>query len=362
MRKTRFTQMVVLVCIGSLAGCSSGEGGTVGNTELNVMVPIGSGQSGPGTSPTDIQSVEYTINCLGTPSSFLDEPTELPNGGAVQINGNLEVVDGRTDPQGLIPPEFGTARPGDGAEIWQGFMDLPVGDCTIQLRARDNDGEVICSATESFAIEADVKSKVNLVLVCDTSFQAPVGMLDVDATFSFVVGNFCPDLFVINCNPQDENVAVIDTPVGPQAPAGCQVRARDVDSTCGQSCDPQECTETPEGLDCMPGPDPGVTTTVVCTPTPAGAAVVDCDVDGIPDGDTCVFAGDVLGEVGQAPPNFLAPGEGGWVVGFAVCTQEIIDNFPNPACNDAGQIGNPIFPGATVECVATTTDGDDDCE
>ncbi len=85
------------------------------------------------------------------------------------------------------------------AEIWQGFMDLPPGPCTIELRARDDDGEVICTAQEPFIIAADSTTKVNIVLICDISFQAPVGMLDVDGTFSFNVGNFCPDLFILNC-------------------------------------------------------------------------------------------------------------------------------------------------------------------
>jgi hypothetical protein len=373
MRKTRFIQTVVLVCIGSLAACTSGEDGTVGNTELNVIVPVGSDLSGPGTSPIDIQNVEYTINCDGTPSTFLDDATPLPGDGAVQINGNLEVVDGRTSPTEGIPPEFGTARPGDRSEIWQGFMDLPVGPCTIQLRARDNDGEVICTATESFDIAADTTSKVNLVMICDTSFQAPVGSLDVDATFSFVVGNFCPDLFVLNCNAQDETVEVVDVPgFGPQAPATCEVRFRDVDSTCGQSCDPQDCTETPEGLTCVPGPDPGVSTTVTCVATPAGAAALDCEVDGVPNTE-CVFTGDALGNVGQPRPGPLNPGPGGFVVGFALCTADIVDGtnpgcgiaFPCPipvACDDPSKVGSPLFPGATMTCTAVTTDGDEDCD
>jgi len=333
--------MVVLVCIGSLAACSS-EDGTVGNTELNVVVPNGGPGTGGGSSAPgliDIQSVEYTINCTGTPQTFLDNNTPLPNDGAVQINGNLEVVDGRTDPQGPIPPEFGTARPGDGAEVWQGFMDLPVGPCTIQLRARDNDGEVICTATESFDILPSTTSKVNLVMICDTSFQAPVGMLDVDATFSFVVGNFCPDLFVVNCldsNPPE--VQILPPPNPPIAGTTCEVRARDVDSTCGQSCDPQQCTPTSEGLDCVPGPDPGVSTTVTCTDL-----FIDCDGDGTAD-PSCTWGGDLTGAVGGTPPSFPgAPGDGNF---FVTCIPPALGGSP----------------GVTGTCTAVTTDGDEDCD
>jgi exonuclease III len=431
---TRVAFAFLVVCL--VASCGETSDVVLGNTELNVIIPNGSPDLGPPGSGTtsaldpngssspsgiDIQSVEYTINCLGTPLSFLDDPLDtLPNDGAVQINGNLEVVDGRTDAQGPIPPEFGTARPLDGAEMWQGFMDLPVGPCTIQLRARDGDGEVICTATESFSIQVDTTSKVNLVLICDVSFQAPVGMLDVDATFSFVVGNFCPDLFVINCNPQDENFTIINSPLDGQeiSAGGCQTRYRDVDSTCGESCDPQCCEETPEGLACTqpggptlpgacgdPGPDPGVSATVTCASTTAAfpgipVCVMDCDVNGVPDfvlaspttpcptlaecavGDTCGvdaggpgvnlclhnqcdYTGDQLGMLGNfGTPAPLNPGPGAWVVAFTVCNQDLLDQTFGafPLCQSALQFGNPIYPGAPCICEVWATDGDADCD
>jgi len=155
----------LLVGLGAVAlsACSSGESGTAGNTELNVIVPTNAGTP----NEIDIATVEYTITCAGNSDTFLDNGASFAD--EVRIDGNLEVVDGRTDPQGAIPPEFGTPRPGDGAEVWQGFMDLPPGPCSIELRARDNDGEVICTAIEPFVITADTTAKVNLVLICDTS-------------------------------------------------------------------------------------------------------------------------------------------------------------------------------------------------
>jgi len=331
------------------------------------------GQNGS-TAPSvfDIQTVEYTINCTGTDSDFLDDPIagDLPNDGAVQINGNLEVVDDRTNTllnSPLGDGSFGTARPGDGAEIWQGFMDLPVGPCTIQLRARDGDGEVICTATESFNIVVDTTSKVNLVLICDVSFQAPVGMLDVDATFSFVVGNFCPDLFVINCNPQDESLTITTNPLTGQelSAAGCQTRYRDVDSTCGEGCDPQFCPVIASGFDdCFWDPDgnelddsppntagntgPDVTTTVTCT---GGASAIDCTGTGTP-AASCTFTGDTTGNIGDPAPGPLAPGEGGF---FVACA--LFDDDGDPLTPDV-----PVTPGAVVTCTAVTTDGDNDCD
>jgi hypothetical protein len=340
----------------ALAACTSGEGGTAGNTELNVIVP--NNESSPGVpAPIDIQTVEYTINCLGNSDTFLDNNASFPD--EVTINGNLEVVDGRTDPQGPIPPEFGTPRPGDGAEVWQGFMDLPPGPCTVQLRARDGDGEVICTATEPFTITADTTAKVNLVLYCDVSFQAPVGMLDVDATFSFNVGNFCPDLFVLNVMDSAPAANLIYVPpldaTLPLALTSLEVRARDGDSTCGNSCDPQTCSVTPEGLTCTPGPDPGVSTTITCTSNPTGTqnetALLDCNGDFVPDA-SCTLNGDQLGVLVPTPPYPLPA--------------------PNPLLNASALVAcvppsgippilPPGAPGATITCTAVTTDGDVDC-
>jgi len=202
---------------------------------------------------------------------------------------------------------------------------------------------VICTAQEPFVITADTTSKVNLVLVCDVSFQAPVGMLDVDATFSFVVSNFCPDLFVLNCldtSPAEQVVA--PPPFPPIAATTCEVRFRDGDSTCGQSCDPQTCVVTPEGLDCTPGPDPAVSTTVTCVDN-FGAGQIDCDFNALTTETSCVFNGDTLGATpvaGPIVPN--APGAGAFV---AACTPPAL----------GGQ------PGAILTCTAVTTDGDEDC-
>ncbi|MBW2629599.1 MAG: hypothetical protein JRE45_18555 [Deltaproteobacteria bacterium] len=336
MTKRRFTPWIALACIGALAACASGEGGTAGNTELNVIVPTNAGTP----NEIDITTVEYTIACAGGHVTFLDNNASFAN--EVRIDGNLEVVDGRTDPQGAIPPEFGTPRPGDGAEVWQGFMDLPPGPCAIELRARDNDGEVICTAIEPFVITADTTAKVNLVLICDTSFQAPVGTLDVDATFSFNVGNFCPDLFILNCldsNPYEEQV--FPPPNPPLAGTQCEVRYRDGDSTCGQGCDPQTCVPTATGLSCTPGPEPGVSTTVTCT-----NAVLDCNGDGAPD-PSCTWNGDVIGVPGQGPsgPFEVISGPPPPGTFFAYCLPEVLGGT-----------------GASIHCTAVTTDGDLDCD
>ena len=82
MSKSRLTGSLMLACITALAACTSDGGSPSGNTELNVVIPnnapgLGGGSSAPGE--VDIQSVEYTINCLGNDATqtdgFLDNGT-----------------------------------------------------------------------------------------------------------------------------------------------------------------------------------------------------------------------------------------------------------------------------------------------
>jgi len=286
MRHIRYPQWMVLTCMTAIAACTStgGDEGSVGNTEFNVVIPDAEG--------TDVQSVEYTINCLGNATEFLNNLASFPD--EVTINGNLEVVE----------PGQGPNFPAD-AEIRQGYMDLPPGPCTAELRARDNDDEVICTAQEPFNVQADQNTVVELVLICGLSFQADVGTADIIGTFQYNVANFCPDLFVLNCLesfpqvPVDEN----NQPTGP-AVSTCEVRYRDGDSTCGTSCDPQTCEADglagiictqpggdplPGGFD--PGPDPGVQTTVTC-----GGADMACN-GGAFGQTSCAWSGDQLGTV-----------------------------------------------------------------
>ncbi len=350
MTKTRFTPWIVLACIGALAGCTSGEGGTAGNTELNVVIPNNGSQSpAPDGTPQpaafDIQVVEYTIACNDGADNgpFLDNNASFADD--VTISGVLEVLD--TASGGVSNQDFGP----DLSEVyvWQGFMDLPpTAGCTVQLRARDGDGEVICSATETFDIAADSVTKVNVLMYCGISFQAPVGMLDLDGDFSFNVANFCPDLFVLNCIDSELDVRTIP-PVGDVLATACQVRFRDGDSQCGTSCDPQTCNPTPTGLSCTPGPDPGVSTTVTCAST-LGACAISCD--GLNPAASCTFSGDTLGNIGDPPPGALAPGVGGFFVSCATVDDDGDPNTPNV----------PATPGDSITCTAVTTDGDVDCD
>ncbi|MFW2388836.1 MAG: hypothetical protein ACN4G0_10895, partial [Polyangiales bacterium] len=147
------------LCLAALVSCSA-ESTPAGNTELNVIVPNGYDAGSSAPALIDIQDVEYTVDCVGNNDTFLDNDDSFAD--EVTLNGNLEVQDGRTNAAAI----YGDPAIDGQAEIWQGFMDLPPGPCTIELRARDDDGEVICTAQEPFNIAADSTTKVNIVLIC----------------------------------------------------------------------------------------------------------------------------------------------------------------------------------------------------
>ncbi len=97
----------------------------------------------------DVQTVEFTIDCGGGGTAFFESAPEFSD--EVTINGNLEVIE---------DPDAG------GMEVWHSFFDLPPGACTMQLRARDPDGEVICLVSDGFVIVPGQTTKVELVLIC----------------------------------------------------------------------------------------------------------------------------------------------------------------------------------------------------
>lgn len=115
--------------------------GFAGTASLAVEVPgLVAGE--------DLETVEYTIDCGGNGTAFFGTPEGTFE---VTIDGSLEV----------------TEDPGRGGlGVWYSFLDLPTGACTMQLRARDQDGEVICLATDGFVIAPDRTTKVQLVLLC----------------------------------------------------------------------------------------------------------------------------------------------------------------------------------------------------
>ncbi|MGB5809401.1 MAG: hypothetical protein WBG86_02650, partial [Polyangiales bacterium] len=236
-----------------------------GNTELEVLVASGK---------VLVASVEYTVVCQGAADD--DE---------VRREGSFEVLDNNALTQGA-------------PEVFSGFVDLPPGPCSIQVRGRDNDGEVLCVTEEQFAVLESSPTQLRLLLSCGGG-----GITPMEPVVGF---NICPDLFPIECLELEEGTS------------SCELIFRDEDETCDMGCDPQTCMATENGLSCIPGPDPGVSTWVACQED-----ALDCNGDGAID-ESCTYR--------SGRDSF-----------FVECAASGLS-------------------GSTVTCTVVTTDGDADCD
>ena len=284
---------LALLCLGTLVACGSEEAGAAGATEsieLNAVV------RGLGLLP---ESVEYSVQCLGDEGSAVS--------GEVRVDGELEPANSRAVKTGMLDASQ--------SETWTGLIDLPPGSCLMQLRGRDDDGEVICTTEVPFAVVADTTTQVVAPISCSSAGLPPVS----ESSF-----NVCPDLLALSCDELDPLAAS----------TSCVVSFRDYDNTCDRGCDPQTCVaDGTVGLMCTPGPDPGVSTTIICT-----NAVLDCRGDGTPDA-ACIINADTPGARLEADDTFVA------------------DFFVGCVSPAAGGM-----PGATITCTAVTSDGDLDCD
>jgi hypothetical protein len=241
--------------------------------------------------PLPVESVEYTVRCVG------DEDSDAPD--ATRFDGVLEPANGRAAKVGMLDHV---------RETWAGSLELPPGSCSIQIRGRDGDGEVVCTAEVPFSVVANTATQVIVPLPC----ASPGIPLPREA-------NRCPDLLELSCDDLD--------PV--EASTSCVVRFRDSDDTCASACDPQSCTVSPDGLVCTPGPDPGVSTTITCTD-----GLLHCTGDDIPD-PYCPIDANTSNTVSEIR-------EGSFI---AACVP------PEPDSTV----------GMDITCTAVTTDGDLDC-
>ncbi|MDH3201437.1 MAG: hypothetical protein OEM15_11150 [Myxococcales bacterium] len=117
-------------------------------TTVTVFVP-----SGPNATVSDdfalTWSLEYIIVCG---SGLVGA-----SGEAVTFEGTLEQAEA-----------FKLGEDGLSA-VWKGRVELPAGPCTIQLRLRDADGEVICTGTQELTIEPETPNEAYVSLVCNGS-------------------------------------------------------------------------------------------------------------------------------------------------------------------------------------------------
>ncbi len=279
----------LLVCISILVSCGSGDGEALGAREsIKLRAIIQS------TGPSPVVAVEYTISCL------VEDELGLPE--ATRLEGTLAPPHGAAAKIGMLDMYRAT---------WAALVDLPRGSCSIQLRGRDDDGEVVCTVDVPFSVVANTVTQVIVPLECPSA--------GFPSTREF---NVCPDLLAFRCDELDPSTER----------AICVVSFRDEDQTCRRSCDPQACVASPEGLTCTPGPDPGVSTTIACT-----EGVLDCTGDGISD-SSCTISADT--------PGTSAEGSDSLVASFYV------------ACVSPP---SPETPAPTITCTAIITDGDIDC-
>ena len=150
------------------AGCASERTGPSEPGSVSVNLIVGN---------TDVTAVNFEVTC--------SDSTVCP------LNGQFNVVDDREPP------------------VWATIMDLPVGDpddpivYTINLSALDDQGEVLCTGSESFTVDPIITVKVNVVLTCGGDGEELLGNVDIDATFEIVEGNNCPRLHFLNAVPND---------------------------------------------------------------------------------------------------------------------------------------------------------------
>ncbi len=294
----RFAALLAALGLVLASACTSGTEGTAGNTELNLDIINPGGDTGAGFS---IDRVDYRITCAGNaPGSYPIAPadtagTDYNYDDAVDISGAFETVDTRDPP------------------VWQAVMDLPPGLCTITLSVYEDD-EIVCVGSQTLAINEDLTTKYDIVLVCSLSIDTPDGMADVDGEFFFITGNICPKLYVLNAIPS----TVVQDATNPDAASEIQYRAKDPDNTCGSNCDPQSCTTTNPPV-CTPYPsninDPA------CNPAAGGDPnSVDCQA-GVYAGLVCTVAGwpsaSNPGGPGTGAPGgtFISPADGVTPVG-----------------------------------------------
>lgn len=152
---------LLVACALTLVACDSSDGQMSfepPGTTLTVMFLTF------GTDVIPVESIDYTIGCLPrTHSSINNEPqdSQIVIEGALDLDGRIEDSEGVT-------------------YFWRSFLELPEDtNCLVQLRARDEDGEIIWTATETFAAGFEPPSDLYFQMGGDTCFCAPTGSMRV---------------------------------------------------------------------------------------------------------------------------------------------------------------------------------------
>lgn len=138
-----------VLLLAAVTACSDGDGEVQEDedpaTTITVEVPN-----------LRTRSVEYSVRCLDVQSK-----------GQTDLNREFETV-----AEGLLEP-VGVA--GDGrvppTTVWRGLIDLQAASCFVDLEAHDDDGGLLCSASEVLKVEKNVATEKYVLLAC----EEPVG-------------------------------------------------------------------------------------------------------------------------------------------------------------------------------------------
>ncbi len=112
---------------------------------VTVFAPSGGASLVDGSRPSLSWSLEYLVSC----NASADDP--------LGAEGSLEQVD-----RALLELDGPTT-------VWKGIVEFEPGHCTIQLRARDADGEVVCTYSESLTFGAELPSEAYFDMICYAS-------------------------------------------------------------------------------------------------------------------------------------------------------------------------------------------------
>ena len=96
--------------------------------------------------PTDsTESLEYSIRCLES-----ENQTKI---------GQTDTSPGEVVAEGVFEPAGVGGDLQQPTTVWRALVDLPPGSCFIDLRARNGNGELVCTATESVFVASDAPTQ-----------------------------------------------------------------------------------------------------------------------------------------------------------------------------------------------------------
>ncbi len=103
-------------------------------------------------------------------AGYAPQPNVIPIDAAEATLEYTLMCQGHED----LEDDFGPGEPGpiddDRVFVWTTLpLDLPPGPCSVVLRMRDAEREVICTAYEDFVVATDEPTEVDVVMGCELS-------------------------------------------------------------------------------------------------------------------------------------------------------------------------------------------------